>query len=173
MPEESVLIEKAKTGDRAALNELVSVCWQPIFRLVSYKTGSSDEAQEITQETFFRAFRSLTNYHTTETNFTTYLGRIALNLITDFWRKKDRLPLVTDLADHQDRLSSGDETAEQVINHELRDTLARALQELPADQRQVIELRIIAGISVKETAAAMDRSEAAIKMLNLMIETRK
>jgi RNA polymerase sigma-70 factor (ECF subfamily) len=165
MPEENVLIEKARAGDRDALNELVSSCWQPIFRFVSYKIGSSDEAQEITQETFFRAFRSLTSYQNADTHFTTYLGRIALNLITDFWRKKGRSPHTTDISDHLDHLSSGDETEQQAINHELRDTLAMALQKLPGDQRQVIELRIIAGISVKEAATAIGKSEAAVKML--------
>ena len=86
MPSEWDLIEKAKNGDKAALTELVSNCWQPLHRFIAHKMGSADEAQDVTQETFYRAFRSLSNYKKTDSRFTTYLGRIATNLITDMWR---------------------------------------------------------------------------------------
>ena len=159
------MIAKARAGDREALGELVAVCWHPVYRLICHKTGSAEDAQEITQETFFRAFRSLSGYRQTETKFTTYLGRIALNLVTDFWRKKGRTPIVTDLTEQQQLLSAELDPGEQLVQQETRQTLADALKELPDDQRQVIELRIITGLPVKETSTAMGKSEAAIKML--------
>ena len=165
MPSEWELIEKAKAGDKTALGDLVSDCWQPLYRFVSYKLGSADEAQDITQETFFRAFRSLSSYQKTDSRFGTYLGRIASNLITDLWRKKSRTPIFQEISE-QPCLPSGDNNpAELLVTLETKETLAVLLAELPLEQRQVIEYRILAGLPVKEVATAMDKSEAAVKML--------
>ena len=165
MPSEWELIEKAKAGDKTALGDLVSDCWQPLYRFVSYKLGSTDEAQDITQETFFRAFRSLSSYQKTDSRFGTYLGRIANNLITDLWRKKGRTPVIQDISNQQELLSGGENPVETLVTLETKETLAVLLAELPLEQRQVIEYRILAGLPVKEVANAMDKSEAAVKML--------
>lgn len=165
MPSEWDLIEKAKNGDKAALTELVSNCWQPLHRFIVHKMGSADEAQDVVQETFYRAFRSLSNYKKTDSRFTTYLGRIATNLITDMWRKKGRSPVNSDFVDSQGQLSDGKNPADLLVDQETKATLAATLAELPSEQRQVIEYRILAGLPVKEVAIALDKSEAAIKML--------
>lgn len=164
---EDLLIIKARTGDREALNNLVSVYWHPVYHFISYKIGSPEDAQELTQETFFRAFRSLPSFRKTDATFKTYLNHIALNLIRDFWRKKGRSPTFVDIADHQESGSADDQPDVQAINLEKREAIAMVLQELPENQRQVIELRIIAGLPVREAALAMNKSEASIKMLQL------
>ena len=165
MPAESELIDRAKAGDRDALNELVSSCWTPIYRFVSLKTGNPEDAQEITQDTFFRAFRALATFQKTEAHFTTFLGRIALNLITDFWRKKGRSPLTTELTPRQELPGSSETPEEHLLKGELRAGLAAVISELPEEQRQVIEWRILAGLPVKDVALALGKSEAAVKML--------
>lgn len=163
--DENELIVQAKTGDRAALNELVAQYWQPVYHFAVYKTGNQQDAEEVTQETFIRAFRSLPNYQFTGAAFTTYLKRISANLITDFWRKKSRSPVLTDIAEYQQLASDEEEPDVQLVSNEMRETIARVLQKLPADQRQTVELRIIAGLPVRDTALTMGKSEAAIKML--------
>ena len=165
MTSEWELIEKAKTGDQAALSQLVGDCWQPLFRFITHKMGSADEAQDVVQETFFRAFRSLASYKQTDSRFTTYLGRIASNLITDMWRKKGRSPINSNVTDIQDRLAGGENPADALLATEKKQALAAALNDLPPEQRQVIEYRILAGLPVRDVALAMDKSEAAIKML--------
>ena len=130
-----------------------------------FAMGSADEAQDVVQETFFRAFRSLASYKQTDSRFTTYLGRIASNLITDMWRKKGRSPINSNVTDIQDRLVGGENPADALLATEKKQTLAAALNELPPEQRQVIEYRILAGLPVRDVALAMDKSEAAIKML--------
>ncbi len=165
MQTEAKLIERAKTLDRDALNALISTFWQPVYRFVLYKTGDAEDAKEITQETFLRVLRALPKYEQTEASFQAYLNRIAANLITDAWRKKQRTPIVADLADHP-YLPAGDELPEkQAIRSEERRLIADVLQQLPEEQRRTIEYRIILGLSVKETAAALQKSEAAVKML--------
>lgn len=165
MHDEAELIDRAQAGDRDALDEIVAECWQGVYRLISYKTHSPEDAKEITQETFFRAFRSLAGYKRSETRFSTYLGRIAVNLVTDFWRKKGRSPIVTDISEYQNSLSAGSDPGDTAVKQETNAALAAALKELSDEQRQVIELRILAGLPVKDAAEAMNKSEAAIKML--------
>lgn len=165
MLQEDLLIKKAQAGDRDALNELVSLYWQPIYRFVAYKIGHPEDAQELTQETFFRAFRSLPTFRKTDAAFQTYLSHIALNLTRDYWRKKGRSPLTVDISEYREAGAEDDQPDARALQLERRETITRLLQELPPDQRKTIELRIIAGLPVKEAALAMGKSEGAIKML--------
>lgn len=166
MENEQALILDAKNGDREALNILIETYWQPVYRLVCYKVGNSEDAQELTQDTFLRAFRSLERYQDTGAAFKTYLGRIALNLVTDFWRKKGRAPQIVDIAEYQEPLSdSADRPEEAAISAEQQQEISRLISSLPSDQRQAVELRIIAGLSVREAANIMGKTEPALKML--------
>ena len=165
MQDEANLIEQAKTLDRDALNALISAFWQPVYRFVLYKISEPEEAKEITQETFLRVLRALPKYERTDASFQTYLNRIALNIITDAWRKKQRSPVLTDLADHPQLQSKEELPERQALRKEEQAMIAGVLRELPDDQRRTIEYRIIQGLSVKETAAALHKSEAAVKML--------
>lgn len=164
MLDERSLIDQARTGDRGALNDLVVAFWHPVYRYIAYKIGSPEDAKELTQETLIRAVQSMPNYHETGIAFKTYLKRIALNLITDFWRKKGRSPVLTDL-DEKHQAAEDDQPDAQAVSHELRDAIAGVLSELPDDQRHTVELRIIAGLPVRESAIIMGKTEAAIKML--------
>jgi RNA polymerase sigma-70 factor (ECF subfamily) len=163
--DETELIVRAKTGDRMALNELVARYWQPVYHFASYKLGNSQDAEEVAQETFIRVFRALPEYQITGAVFTAYIKRIAVNLITDFWRKKSRSPAIADIAEVQELAADGQEPDLQLLSSEMREILLSVLQKLPPEQRQAVELRIIAGLPVRETALTMGKSEAAIKML--------
>lgn len=167
MPVEQELIDKAKAGDRVALNEIVIQCWQPLYRFVSYKTGNPEDAQDLVQETFFRAFRALSSYTATDNRFSGWLNRIATNLITDNWRKKARSPVDIHISLNADNFPAKSDPAEEVVNEETRKALAEMLNELPDDQRRTVELRILAGLPVRDTALALKKSEAAVKMLQL------
>ncbi|HWQ61184.1 MAG TPA: sigma-70 family RNA polymerase sigma factor, partial [Negativicutes bacterium] len=159
MTDEKSLIAKAQQGDKAALELLISRYWQPVFRLACLKIGNGEDAQEITQETFLKAFRALPGYRETDASFKTYLGRIALNLITDFWRKKGRSPQVVALADFQEPLADPAPLPEDsALSKERRESIARMVAMLPAEQRQAVELRIFASLSLQETATAMGKT---------------
>lgn len=164
--DEQDLIAKAQQGEKQALNTLVSLYWQPVYRLIYYKIGHVEDAQELTQETFFKAFRSLARYQQGDASFKTYLGRIALNLVNDFWRKKGRSPQVIDIAEYQDPIiDTGVKPEEAAIKTEQQQEIARLVQLLPDEQRQAVEMRIIAGFSVREVARIMGKTEPALKML--------
>lgn len=166
MSEDHVLIARARQGDEASINTLVTRYWQSVYRLACLKTGNIDDAQELTQETFFKALKALPGYRETGASFKTYLGRIAINLITDYWRKKGRAPQIVDIATYQEPLVDREALPEdQTLGREMRERIGALLGLLPPEQRQTVELRILAGLSVQETARLIGKSEAAVKML--------
>ncbi|MDF2875684.1 MAG: sigD 2 [Sporomusa sp.] len=163
---ENIMIAKAREGDRAALNALVSSHWPSMYRLALAKTGNPEDAQEIAQDTFLRALAALPRYKETNATFKTYLSRIALNLIIDYYRKRGRAPQVVDIAEYNEPIIDPDSRPEEsAVNAEWRGEVVSLLARLPAEQRQVIELRIIQGLSVADAARIMGKSGAAIKML--------
>lgn len=163
---ENRIIAKAREGEREALNELVTTYWPFIYRLALGKTGNPDDAQEIAQDTFLRALAALPRYQETNATFKTYLARIALNLITDYYRKRGRTPQVFDITQyHEPIIDTGTRPEEAAINSEQRQEVAKMLTLLPEEQRRVIELRIIQGIPVADVAKIMGKSAAAVKML--------
>lgn len=164
--EDDALIARAQQGDREALSILIERHWLAVYRLAFYRIGEQEEAREITQETFCRALMALPRFQKTEASFKTYLGRIALNLITDFWRKKGRTPKLVDIGVCQEPLvDPGDRPEDTALQAERQQEVRRLLALLPQEQRQAVELRIIAGLSVRETARIMAKSEGAVKML--------
>ncbi len=163
---ENFIIAQARDGDRAALNTLVSSHWPAIYRLALAKTSNPEDAQEIAQDTFLRALAALPRYKETNATFKTYLSRITLNLIIDYYRRRGRAPQVVDIADYNEPIIDPDSRPEEaVLNTERREEVLCLLARLPDEQRQVIELRIVQGLAVADTARIMGKSVAAIKML--------
>lgn len=163
---DSQLIRAAQAGDKDALNALLSFHWKPIYQFVHYKVGNQHDAQDIAQETFIRAFRALSRYQERNVSFRTYLGRIALNLIADHWRRQGRVPQTVDVADYRGLLEDTTDLPEdRVIAVERQREVAAALAQLPVDQRRVVEMRLLIGLSIQDTAIRMQKTEAAVKML--------
>lgn len=163
---ENILITKAQDGDREALNTLVSCYWQPIYRLIYSKLGNEDDAKEITQDTFMNAFRSLPRYKVLDVSFKSYLGRIAINLVTDFWRKKGRTPQTVNITGYQESIVDIRENPEEyTLRLEGQEQIVNLVESLPIEQRQAVKLRVILGLSVRDVAMQMNKTEPAIKML--------
>lgn len=166
MNEEQQLIDKARAGDQASLSALIAKYWNAVFRLACRRTGCSEDAQEIAQDTFLKALRALPGYRHTGASFNTYLSKIALNVIIDYWRKKGRSPQLTTIADYGEPLADPAQLPEErTLTRERQETIARLVAMLPPEQRQAIELRIFASLSVQESARLMGKSEPALKML--------
>ncbi|HEY3425349.1 MAG TPA: RNA polymerase sigma factor [Negativicutes bacterium] len=164
--DENELIAKAKDGDREALNTLVRCYWQPIYRFIYSKIGNEDDAKELTQDTFMKAFRSLPRYKVMDVPFKSYLGRIAINSVTDFWRKKGRTPQTVDINEYQGSILDIRENPEEyTLRLEGQEQIADLVERLPEEQRQVVKLRVVLGVSIRDAAARMNKTEPAIKML--------
>jgi RNA polymerase sigma-70 factor, ECF subfamily len=155
------VIDHARDGDERAFGVLYDTYIDKIYRHVYYRTGSTEDAQDISQEVFIKAFKALPKYKKTNTPFIGWLMRISHNLIIDHYRKKkDHLPLDNELA-FSDPNTNPENLAEIGSNQQ---TVRKAILKLPEDYQQVILMYFIEGFSYPEIAAAMGKKEGAIRV---------
>jgi RNA polymerase sigma-70 factor (ECF subfamily) len=157
------LLERAQRGDRCALEELCQREWRPVYAIAYHALGNVAEAQDLTQEVFLRALRSLDQYRVTGAPFRAWIATIARNLIRDGWRGHRPAHVAID---HAFDLPTADAGPERLaINADERRQLLTALDTLPTDYQTVIRLRIFDGLSADSTGQIMGRSAGAIRQL--------
>ncbi|MEU8227356.1 sigma-70 family RNA polymerase sigma factor [Kribbella sp. NPDC048915] len=169
--DEDELIRLAQAGDTTAFGRLYDRYLPSIYRYTYSKTTSRSAAEDLTSETFLRAFRAIARRPRAQLNFAAWLITIARNVVIDHHRSGwSRLAIVTDEVDPQVDDSIGPEQAALASVSEA--SLRRAMDHLPEDQRECLLMRFFAGLSISETAAAMDRSDGAVKQLQFRATNR-
>ena len=152
-------------GERDAYALLVDAYQGAIFNLACRMTGSLQDADDLAQETFIRAYRRL-RYFDPGKRFFTWIYTIGLNLVRNHLKKRGRAA-VRDTSHRADSEadSQAEWPAEQALIRfqELR-RLEEALRKLPVDLREAVVLRFYQGLSFEEIAAIMDASLSAVKM---------
>jgi len=150
------LVALSIEGDVDSFNQLV-VRWQrPIYALAYRVIGREEEARDIVQETFLRAFRGIGNFRG-QAKFSSWVYRIALNLCRDWIRRERRTPIsptpegidVIELAAEQGPAESIEDL---VARHDMSRTVARAMETLPDEQRTAIILKEYHGMTFQEIA---------------------
>jgi len=168
--DESHLLAKAREGDHAAFNELVTRYSRKIYRLAKHITQNEEDAEDVLQETFLKAFEHLADFQG-QSKFYTWIVRIAVNesLMKLRKRKSDRtVPLDEPLDTGEDtvvrEIAVWDENPEQQYSREeLGRILDEAVQGLRPAFRTVFVLRDIEELSTEETAEALGISVPAVK----------
>jgi len=161
------LVARSKTGDIDSFNQLVKRWERPIFALAYRTLGREEDARDVTQETFLRAFRALSGFKG-DAKFSSWLYRIALNLCRDWIRKERRTPLVAvpegveveQLAAERGPVESVEDLAARA---ELGREVARAMEYLPTEQRQAIILKEYHGLTFQEIADLMKCPLSTVK----------
>jgi RNA polymerase sigma-70 factor (ECF subfamily) len=151
------LVAGAQAGDLDCFNQLVSRWERPIFALAYRTIGREEEARDVTQEAFLRAYRGLRAFKG-EAKFSSWLYRITLNLCRDWIRRERRAPIVAvpegtdpiDLADAQ--AVPSDSVEDLVARREMSKAVAKAMAELPEEQRTTILLKEFHGLTFQEIA---------------------
>jgi RNA polymerase sigma-70 factor (ECF subfamily) len=160
--EEESLIRRAQQRDAEAFAQLYETYFDPIYRYIFFKTGRQAEAEDLTQQVFLKAFQSITSFQWRGVPFSSWLFRMAHNQVVDYLRKRSRekaLPL-------DEARMGGDIDPASLAEHRLTlEQLRAASQRLSPAQQEVLHLRFAAGLSIAEVAAAMGKSEGAIKSL--------
>jgi RNA polymerase sigma-70 factor (ECF subfamily) len=168
--DESQLLAKARGGDLTAFNELVNRYSRKIYRLAKHITQNNEDAEDVLQETFLKAFEHLADFHG-QSKFYTWIVRIAVNesLMKLRKRKSDRtVPLDEPLDTGEDtvvrEIAVWDEDPEKTYSkEELGNILDEAVQSLRPTFRTVFILRDIEELSTEETAEALGISVPAVK----------
>jgi len=164
MEDELALVQLARSGDRAAFDELVRRHADGLYAVVVHLCSGAQEAEEITQEAFLRAWRGLPGFRG-GSQFFTWLYRIGVNEARRRSNQRRRGELVVSLEEHRERAACDrslrpEDRAEQA---ELRCELDRAIGCLPVDHRAALVLRDIEGLSTAQAAAVLGVREAAFK----------
>jgi RNA polymerase sigma-70 factor (ECF subfamily) len=168
--EEAAVVAQARTGDAKAFNELLQRYERKIFRLALHITQNREDAEDVLQETFLKAYQHLDQFQG-QSKFYTWIVRIAVNqaLMKLRKRKSDRSVSLDDTIDTGEdtvarEIAAWDENPEQQYGREeLNQILTSAVDGLTPIYRAVFVLRDVDGLSTEETADALELSVPAVK----------
>ncbi len=157
-----VLVEAARSGDRVAFEELVRLTSADTYTLARRLCGNADDASDVVQEAYLRAYRSIRKFRG-DSAFSTWLYRITANCAADHLNRRTR-HRHDDLSDeHVDDRAEVDPESHSA-NVELRDELKVALDALPPKLRAAVVLRDIYDLPHEEIASQLNISESAAKV---------
>ena len=151
------LVALATAGDLDCFNQLVARWERPIYALAYRTLGREEEARDVTQEAFLRAFRGLRSFRG-DAKFSSWLYRITLNLCRDWIRRERRAPIaqmpegVDPIEVADEHVSPAESVEDLVARRELSDAVERAMAELPEEQRTAILLKEYHGLTFQEIA---------------------
>jgi len=170
--EEQGIIARVRRGERAAFAVLVDAYAKPIFNLAFRMAGSRQDADDLAQETFLRAFEQLPRFDP-ERSFYTWIYTISLNLIRNHLKKTGRRRRADSLYG-ETATGAVDSNGRPAVPHgsgdggelhkEREEGLERCLRELSPDLRELFVLRFYQGFSFDVIAEITERSPSAVKM---------
>ena len=156
---EEQLIRRAQQGDNGAFAELLLLHQKKVYNLCLRMSANPDDALDLSQEAFLRAWRSLGQYQF-EASFSTWLFRLTSNICIDFLRRKKRRQ-ETSLTESYDDSDEGAELSvpdaqpgpeQQAMTNETKIELARAMEQLSPEHREILQLRVIEDLQYEQIA---------------------
>jgi RNA polymerase sigma-70 factor, ECF subfamily len=167
------LIREAQRGNHAAFEELVRQYDAPVLRLAYHMTRSEQDAQDIYQEAFLKAYRNINNFRF-ECSFYTWIYRIVTNLCLDYLRKrqvrKEDSAVISDsdgetydLLDQVADVRSGASPEKDLMRRELGGRIAKALDKLTPRERMVFEMKHYEGLKLRTIGEILNTTEETAK----------
>lgn len=159
------LVKKAQKGDAAAFAGLYEHFYAKMHRYVSFKMGNANEPEDVTEDVFLRMLDSISSFKWQGYPFSSWLFRIAHNLVVDYFRKKGRQKTAL-LDDAIGIIGATSYDLYQNLDVKLSiKEVNEAISRLTNLQQEVLSLRFAGGLSVRETADAVGKNENAVKAL--------
>lgn len=166
---ESELIRKAAKGDPNAFELLMLQYQTQVYNLCYRILGDPDDAADMTQETFLKAWRSLDGFHM-ESSLSTWLYRLANNSCLDLLRSKKRKPTISIVGEDEngeelifDPVDPSPQPDEVLIQKEEKLLLQKALLSLDEQQRAILTLRVVNDMSYEDISRVLQIKEGTVK----------
>jgi RNA polymerase sigma-70 factor, ECF subfamily len=161
------LVARSRGGDLDSFNQLVLRWERPIYALAYRVIGREEDARDVAQETFLRAFRALSGFKG-QAKFSSWLYRITLNLCRDWIRRERRAPVAqapegVDLIELASEAEPAESIEALVARRELGRAVAKAMAMLPEEQRTAIVLKEYHGLTFQEIADLLDCPLSTVK----------
>ena len=167
--EELRLIRRVQAGETEAFEDLVRAHEKTVYNLALRMTGDAQDAEDMAQEAFLKAYRSLGDFRG-ESKFSVWLYRIVSNVCLDFLRRRSRRPSVSLTAEDEEgeeqQWDVPDErlSPERLLEQKLtREAVQAGLRELPEEQREILLLREIKGLSYEEIGEILSLEPGTVK----------
>ena len=159
---ESGLIRGAVRGDAEAFGDLYQQHLEAIYRYTYYRVGSHEEAEDLTEQVFLKAWESVAGYRERDTPFRAWLYRIAHKTVIDHYRgHKESLPL----DEHHSVRDATPDLEARLVSQEQSDRLSKAMAQLKPIHQHVLVLRFIEGMSARQVGLVLNQSAGAVRVL--------
>jgi RNA polymerase sigma-70 factor, ECF subfamily len=161
------LVSLSQGGDLDSFNQLVLRWERPIYALAYRVIGREEDARDVAQETFLRAFRALKGFKG-QAKFSSWLYRITLNLCRDWIRREKRTPIAVapegvDLVELAGEETPAESIEDLIARRQLGRAVSKAMALLPEDQRTAIILKEYHGLTFQEIADMLDCPLSTVK----------
>ena len=163
MRTEEQLLERARQFDPDALRALHNRLYEPVQRYVHFKVSDPQAGEDLTSEVFLRVLEALKQGKMWKTTPDAWIFGIARNVVADHYRKTRRRSEVA----LDERLATPDEqdATQRIIVAEQHEELAQAITRLTDEQRDVVLLRFMEGLSINDVAEVLNKTPGAVKGL--------
>lgn len=167
--QEAQIVRSVLEGDVNAFETLVIEYEKNVYAITQRMTGNSEDAADMTQETFIKAYNSLSSFRG-DSKFSVWLYRIATNVCLDFLRSRSRKPAISLSVEDEDgeeaqlEISDESQSPERLLERDLtRDAVRRGLKALAPEYRQILLLREIQGLSYEEISDVLSLETGTVK----------
>lgn len=156
------LIAAAQQGDAGAFGELYDMFSERVYRHIFYRVGNTVESEDLTQQTFLKAWRAIGRYKVTSVPFVAWLLTIAHNTVISYYRgRRDHAPLDWKALE----IDSGDDLHGTAVRNYHQKAVRHAIAQLPAEQQRVVVMRYIEEVEYGHIAAALNKTENNVRVI--------
>ncbi len=162
------LVKQARDGNRLAFDQLIDRYQEDIHRMIYYRIRAQMDAEDLTQDVFIRAYRSISRLREPQ-RFRGWLYRIAVNRVNDYLRKKRVRSIFkssdegVDIQPDADQNRDQPEALEQVLKEDFWRQVGRIAKKLSKMEREVFMLRFFDNLNINEIAQILKKSESTVK----------
>lgn len=158
-------ITSAQRGDQHAFRYLLELYWNDVFGFMLQRTQNDNEAEELTIRCFGRAFEKIDTYNR-DYGFKTWLTTIAKNLHIDLIRRKSILTITTEASQEvtQNIVDNAPDPEDDLIRKQRLETLLNNIKTLKPHYQEVIQLKYLQELSIKQMAKKLESSESTVKV---------